>query len=95
MTLESALQSPLLSQHSSLYQDQMENDKAHTDHGTRHPFHLHGHAFQVVTRSEDDAGFYDASNTTTPPSIPMRRDTVLVRPNGHIVLRFRSDNPGK
>jgi iron transport multicopper oxidase len=24
----------------------------------------------------------------------MRRDTILVRPNGHIVLRFRSDNPG-
>ena len=24
----------------------------------------------------------------------MRRDTVLVRPNGHLVLRFRSDNPG-
>lgn len=24
----------------------------------------------------------------------MRRDTVLVRPHGHIVLRFRSDNPG-
>jgi len=61
----------------------------------RHPFHLHGHAFQVVTRSEDDAGFYDPTNTTTPPSTPMRRDTVLVRPNGHIVLRFRSDNPGK
>ncbi len=24
----------------------------------------------------------------------MRRDTLLVRPNGHIVLRFKSDNPG-
>lgn len=24
----------------------------------------------------------------------MRRDTVLVQPNGHAVLRFRSDNPG-
>lgn len=24
----------------------------------------------------------------------MRRDTILVRPNGYIVLRFRSDNPG-
>lgn len=24
----------------------------------------------------------------------MRRDTILVRPNGHLVLRFRSDNPG-
>lgn len=24
----------------------------------------------------------------------MRRDTVLVQPNGHAVLRFRTDNPG-
>ena len=24
----------------------------------------------------------------------MRRDVLLVRPNGHIVMRFRSDNPG-
>jgi iron transport multicopper oxidase len=24
----------------------------------------------------------------------MRRDTILVRPNGNIVLRFRADNPG-
>ncbi|KAF1947444.1 hypothetical protein EJ02DRAFT_507888 [Clathrospora elynae] len=60
----------------------------------KHPFHLHGHAFQVVTRSADDAGFYDPSNTTTPSATPMRRDTILVRPNGHTVLRFRSDNPG-
>jgi iron transport multicopper oxidase len=60
----------------------------------KHPFHLHGHAFQVVTRSEDDAGFYNSSNVTTLPSTPMKRDTILVRPNGHIVLRFRADNPG-
>jgi iron transport multicopper oxidase len=56
--------------------------------------HLHGHAFQVVTRSQDDAGFYDPSNVTALPATPMKRDTVLVRPNGHIVLRFRADNPG-
>lgn len=60
----------------------------------KHPFHLHGHAFQVVTRSEDDAGFYDPKNVSRRPSTPMRRDTILVRPNGHTVLRFRSDNPG-
>ena len=24
----------------------------------------------------------------------MRRDTFMVKPNGHIVLRFRADNPG-
>ncbi|CBX99496.1 similar to iron transport multicopper oxidase FET3 [Plenodomus lingam JN3] len=60
----------------------------------KHPFHLHGHAFQLVTRSEEEAGAYDPANTTTPSATPMRRDTVLVRPNGHIALRFRSDNPG-
>ncbi|KAL1800988.1 hypothetical protein ACET3X_001330 [Alternaria dauci] len=60
----------------------------------KHPFHLHGHVFQLVTRSPDDAGFYDPDNASDPHPTPMRRDTVLVRPNGHIVLRFRSDNPG-
>ncbi|KAH8731692.1 iron transport multicopper oxidase FET3 precursor [Phaeosphaeriaceae sp. PMI808] len=60
----------------------------------RHPFHLHGHAFQVVTRSEPDAGAYDPNNATNLPSTPMKRDTVLVWPNGHVILRFRADNPG-
>jgi iron transport multicopper oxidase len=30
----------------------------------------------------------------TMPAVPMRRDTFLVHPKSHIVLRFRSDNPG-
>jgi len=25
---------------------------------------------------------------------PMRRDTVQVKPNGFLILRFRADNPG-
>jgi iron transport multicopper oxidase len=61
----------------------------------KHPFHLHGHAFQVVTRSEDDAGTFNPSNVTALPATPMKRDTILVRPNGHVVLRFRADNAGK
>ena len=62
----------------------------------KHPFHLHGHAFQVVARSEEEAGAFDANNSTQTAfaTTPMRRDTVLVRPNGHIVLRFQSNNPG-
>lgn len=62
----------------------------------KHPFHLHGHAFQVVARSEEEAGFFNATNSTQTDfaPVPMRRDTVLVRPNGYIVLRFQSDNPG-
>ncbi|KAL9074797.1 MAG: hypothetical protein Q9157_004263 [Trypethelium eluteriae] len=61
----------------------------------KHPFHLHGHNFQAVWRSDDDAGFYDptASNVTFPAK-PMRRDTFVVHPNGNIVIRFRADNPG-
>lgn len=58
----------------------------------KHPFHLHGHNFQVLARSDDDEGNY-AYNVTF-PTIPMRRDTVLVRPNGNFVLRFKADNPG-
>lgn len=66
------------------------------DDGGKHPFHLHGHAFQAVWRSEEEGGFFDASVTTDAdfPKIPMRRDTFVVLPNGNIVLRFRADNPG-
>lgn len=60
----------------------------------KHPFHLHGHTFQTVVRSDNDAGYYDPSNHTAFPQVPMRRDTLVVRPNGHFVIRFRSDNPG-
>ena len=59
----------------------------------KHPFHLHGHNFQTIVRGEDDSGDYVPGNATF-PDVPMRRDVVMVRPNGHIVMRFRSDNPG-
>lgn len=60
----------------------------------KHPFHLHGHVFQTIHRSAENAGYFDASNHSAFPATPMRRDTILVRPQGNIVLRFRSDNPG-
>jgi len=60
----------------------------------KHPFHLHGHNFQVTHRSADDAGNYVPSSASTPPVIPMRRDVVLAPPNGNVVLRFRADNAG-
>ena len=59
----------------------------------KHPFHLHGYAFQAVYRSPENANDYNPHNTTLIQT-PMRRDVLLVRPNGHIVLRFRNDNPG-
>jgi iron transport multicopper oxidase len=61
----------------------------------KHPLHLHGHNFQLVHRSGEDAGAYDPSSKDLDiPESPMRRDTVVVEPNGNLVLRFRSDNPG-
>ncbi|KIW89908.1 uncharacterized protein Z519_09337 [Cladophialophora bantiana CBS 173.52] len=64
----------------------------------KHPFHLHGHTFQAVVRGAEDSGDYDPNavknGSLVLPRTPMRRDTILVRPNGHIVMRFRSDNPG-
>lgn len=62
----------------------------------RHPFHLHGHAFQAVYRSEEEAGIWEDSGITEKdlPSTPMRRDTLVIYPNGNIVLRFKADNPG-
>lgn len=62
----------------------------------RHPFHLHGHQFQAIHRSEEAAGTFE--DTHVPESnftkIPMRRDTIVLYPNGNMVLRFRADNPG-
>ncbi|KKA30900.1 hypothetical protein TD95_004084 [Thielaviopsis punctulata] len=62
----------------------------------KHPFHLHGHDFQIVHRSAEEAGpFADegvAEEDLDP--IPVRRDTVVVWPEGNVVLRFVADNPG-
>ncbi|KAJ5775187.1 uncharacterized protein N7511_000198 [Penicillium nucicola] len=62
-------------------------------HNNLHPWHLHGHQFQVLQRSPPDAGDY----TSLGPNVsqtPVRRDTIMVQNNGHAVLRFRADNPG-
>lgn len=63
----------------------------------RHPFHLHGHNFQALYRSEEEAGTFEDANVTEAdfPKIPMRRDTFVLYPDGNIVLRFKADNPGK
>ncbi|KAI5925944.1 Cupredoxin [Camillea tinctor] len=62
----------------------------------RHPFHLHGHHFQAIYRSAEEAGTFEDSGITEAdfPAIPMRRDTLVLYPDGNIVLRFRADNPG-
>lgn len=69
----------------------------------KHPFHLHGHVFQVIARSDetneesyDDEGFidYDENNHEPFPDYPMMRDTVQVPGNGYMVIRFMASNPG-
>ncbi|CCH46068.1 putative secreted protein [Wickerhamomyces ciferrii] len=67
----------------------------------KHPFHLHGHAFQVVDRDHysgpedsDEPKAYDEDDHAEFPQYPMMRDTVYVRENSNMVLRFKADNPG-
>ncbi|KAJ3783333.1 laccase [Lentinula aff. detonsa] len=50
-----------------------------------HPFHLHGHAFDVVRTS--DSPEYNFKN-------PVRRDTTLVALNNQTTIRFVTDNAG-
>jgi iron transport multicopper oxidase len=56
-----------------------------------HPFHLHGHQFQIINRAGNEPqwpGLYDI------PAAPMRRDVVVVYPGVGVTLRFIADNPG-
>lgn len=71
-----------------------------------HPFHYHGHNFQVISRSPSyGEDFYslkdnvnplafDPNNHTAFPEYPMRRDTVVLPPMGNLVIRFVANNPG-
>ncbi|CCH60741.1 hypothetical protein TBLA_0D02370 [Henningerozyma blattae CBS 6284] len=66
----------------------------------RHPFHIHGHNFQIIQKSpirddETDELPYDEAHPLLPiPAFPIVRDTAIVEPNGHLVIRFKADNPG-
>ncbi|KAI9351248.1 Cupredoxin [Obelidium mucronatum] len=59
----------------------------------KHPFHLHGHAFQVIALSNET---FDASNPypNPLPANPMRRDTINIPGGGYTILRFQASNPG-
>ena len=65
----------------------------------KHPFHLHGHTFQVIERGEgvpDDQSpvAFNASDHAPYPEYPMIRDTVYVNPQSYVVMRFKANNPG-
>ncbi|KAI1109010.1 Cupredoxin [Nemania sp. NC0429] len=57
-----------------------------------HPFHLHGHQFQIIERPKSGKGSWN--NTREPPDTPVRRDTVAVFANSYVVLRIIANNPG-
>lgn len=57
-----------------------------------HPFHLHGHQFQVLARPESKAGNWSADVAVN--DVPPRRDTVAVNPKSYAVFRIKADNPG-
>ncbi|ODO09662.1 hypothetical protein I350_01875 [Cryptococcus amylolentus CBS 6273] len=64
-----------------------------------HPFHFHGHEFQVVQKSfdvtsDDEEENPNGGEVTEGQSNPMRRDTVTIPGTGKVVLRWRADNPG-
>ncbi|KAL9066325.1 MAG: hypothetical protein Q9161_007617 [Pseudevernia consocians] len=52
-----------------------------------HPLHLHGHNFQIVQRSATNAGVYGGT-PIDPPATPIRRDTIKVNAEWHIVAGF-------
>ncbi|KAJ7342643.1 laccase 17 [Mycena albidolilacea] len=54
-----------------------------SNHGITHPFHLHGHAFDVVQSASGPVNYVN----------PPRRDVIGVD-SGGVIIRFRADNPG-
>ncbi|KAJ1819089.1 ferroxidase fet3 [Coemansia sp. RSA 2599] len=56
-----------------------------------HPFHLHGHVFQVIEMGSirDNERMMKESM-----DVPVKRDTVVVRGGHYAIVRFRADNPG-
>ena len=62
-------------------------------HNNLHPWHLHGHQFQVLQRTDVDGGYFNGTigDLGHPP---VRRDTIMVQNYGHAVIRFKADNPG-
>jgi iron transport multicopper oxidase len=103
-TLYTALSSGALATNKNVYgefthpfvleKDEIVDIVINNDDPGKHPFHLHGHSFQTIWRSDEDAGAYNPETDTAFPEFPMRRDTLMVRPGGNMVMRFKADNPG-
>lgn len=63
------------------------------NHNNLHPWHLHGHVFQVIQRGDPDVGPFSGywANVS---STPMKRDTIMANKLSNVVIRFKADNPG-
>ncbi|TLD07591.1 hypothetical protein PgNI_10214 [Pyricularia grisea] len=63
-----------------------------TNASASHPVHLHGFDFHILAQGQ---GRYDASNESALNlDNPPRRDTAMLPAWGHVVLAFKTDNPG-
>lgn len=75
-----------------LKKDEVVEIVLNNNHYNLHPWHLHGHQFQVVQRSDPNTGPFTGYGNLS--SSPLRRDTVMANIQSHLVIRFRADNPG-
>lgn len=57
-----------------------------------HPFHLHGHVFQVISMGNKDQLKHDEYVKSAHP--PIIKDTVTLPKGGFVKIRFRATNPG-
>ncbi|KAK4191182.1 putative iron transport multicopper oxidase FET3 [Podospora australis] len=58
-----------------------------------HPFHLHGHHFQVLDRPKSGTGDWPKRDGNY-NSVPPMRDTVTVMGKSFAILRYQATNPG-
>ncbi|KAG2003852.1 hypothetical protein GB937_009345 [Aspergillus fischeri] len=54
-------------------------------HGNLHPWHIHGHQFQVLQRTVPEGGYFDGYFANI-SSTPVKRDTIMVQNHGHAGL---------
>ncbi|KAK2601768.1 hypothetical protein QQS21_004652 [Conoideocrella luteorostrata] len=67
-----------------------------------HPFHLHGYEFYVLSSRQREFGRpynpFEESNADVTQNIdtktPLKKDTVYIKPQGYVILRFPLHNPG-
>lgn len=65
-----------------------------------HPFHMHGHDFQIIASSKEKVDWDNSPVTYADvkklPVVknPIRRDTLTVPASGWVLIRFEINNPG-